>query len=677
MLLAEREVEYRLKPWIIAVAIIVPPIAFVLNTIMQSFTDWASWPGIFPLPWFLNLLILFLLEKASPKLRISPLNLVLLFTIMYLVAGQAYAEYGLLQWTLAPLPTFNQAIFVYAGATDPYREITRMLVPTPVRPPDSIIDSIYFGGPLSIEFIYSAIFWSIWVVVFIGGTYFWGYILRKPLVDVERLPFPGILPSAYMTMWYVERSKDKPKLFNLKSRVAKLFFVSFIIGFLISIQDAVRSFVLPTLPRGIIDFRTHELDITPMTRDFLPGAFTRVYLVPPDVLVLIFAPLDMLMTCLLWWLIFCIIYPVIGIRGGWLPYRVGIERYSYQYYGRLYGPFKFELFGLFGVVIGLGLWTLYNHRRYIIEVFKIGLGIEEGGGEDEGLSYRTMAIGALLFLVLGILLFSMANIPIHISAIAVLWYLLTMISWSRVVGESHEYLPAIHHHQKQIFDFLHYMGLWGPAPAQSILAYRTMIMYQSLGSGGLRMASIAMPHQLKLYRMASMSKVPAKLVFIISLITLISAAFSAEIIWPIWYSRFGGYSALGGLHSVYTEGGMRRTWELTFGRPPTTTSEERMMLTAGGIVLVFIIYLLRSRFAWFFINPVGIAVSWVTDWWWATIFLAFIIKYVVLRIGGARAYEEYLVPIAAGLLAGYGVGAIVSAFIAFFNIGLPSLLRRL
>jgi len=67
-----------------------------------------------------------------------------------------------------------------------------------------------------------------------------------------------------------------------------------------------------------------------------------------------------------------------------------------------------------------------------------------------------------------------------------------------------------------------------------------------------------------------------------------------------------------------------------------------------GIILVFAIYFLRMRFAWFMINPTTVAMTlWLVEF---VRFTTLITKYLDNRIFGARRYEENASYVAACLI---------------------------
>ncbi|RLE37427.1 hypothetical protein DRJ17_06640 [Candidatus Woesearchaeota archaeon] len=91
----------------------------------------------------------------------------------------------------------------------------------------------------------------------------------------------------------------------------------------------------------------------------------------------------------------------------------------------------------------------------------------------------------------------------------------------------------------------------------------------------------------------------------------------------------------------------------------------------AGIVIAVAIYFMRLRYAWWPLEPIGFCVALNTQgggYYPAigslTAPIVWIIKYVLIKIGGRRAYEEYGVPAALGIIAGYTTGVLVNSLVA-------------
>ncbi|MCX8171938.1 MAG: hypothetical protein N3E47_08310, partial [Candidatus Bathyarchaeota archaeon] len=85
---------------------------------------------------------------------------------------------------------------------------------------------------------------------------------------------------------------------------------------------------------------------------------------------------------------------------------------------------------------------------------------------------------------------------------------------------------------------------------------------------------------------------------------------------------------------------------------------------AVGVVLSLIFATLRSKYAWFFINPI-MMVAAITEmhWLWLNFIIAAIIKYALTKSLGPAKTIQYMIPIIAGLLIGVGLPYLISGFI--------------
>ena len=79
-----------------------------------------------------------------------------------------------------------------------------------------------------------------------------------------------------------------------------------------------------------------------------------------------------------------------------------------------------------------------------------------------------------------------------------------------------------------------------------------------------------------------------------------------------------------------------------------------------GGVFTFFLGAMRTRYTWWLWHPVGYATcsSWSMGKLWACIFLAWLVKSLITRYGGARAYQK-AIPFFVGLVMGeFVVGSI-------------------
>jgi hypothetical protein len=83
---------------------------------------------------------------------------------------------------------------------------------------------------------------------------------------------------------------------------------------------------------------------------------------------------------------------------------------------------------------------------------------------------------------------------------------------------------------------------------------------------------------------------------------------------------------------------------------------------ALGAIGIICVYILRSRFAWFPLNAAGVALGfmWAVDYLLFAAILAYVLKLIVLRVGGLKLYQEKAMPLAIGIAVADGVAVLVT-----------------
>jgi hypothetical protein len=101
----------------------------------------------------------------------------------------------------------------------------------------------------------------------------------------------------------------------------------------------------------------------------------------------------------------------------------------------------------------------------------------------------------------------------------------------------------------------------------------------------------------------------------------------------------------------------RLSGQLTTPAPPDTSG---MAFMGAGFGTFLLIHLVRSQFLTFPLHPLGYAISsgWSMTWLWPSLFLAWLLKLLILRYGGLPGYRQAL-PLFYGLILGeFVVGAL-------------------
>ena len=95
---------------------------------------------------------------------------------------------------------------------------------------------------------------------------------------------------------------------------------------------------------------------------------------------------------------------------------------------------------------------------------------------------------------------------------------------------------------------------------------------------------------------------------------------------------------------------------LSVGAPPDPENAHQLAAMGGGFIFSLILYALRSACFWWPFHPLGfvMAGNYYTDFFWPSIFLAWVAKSLLFRYGGRKAYERSL-PIFFGFILGDAV----------------------
>jgi len=663
-----------LKPWILIIAILMPPVFFFLNIGLHAMVQWWVWPAWFPPHFFVVIGAIYLWCKATGRPMPRPQYLVALFVICYIVSGWSYMLYGVHYWTMFPMFTGNYGYWVHGLWDETYRTLAWDAFPGFTAPHDlSVLGAYYRGGAFDFgPWLPSMLFWSLWMIVVYVGGYFFAAPLHEPLVKVERLPFPYASAIAYTIDWSTREEKGKSALFGLRLTLAKAFWVGAVIGMLVYLPSMISALTPITFPIYLISPPVNEW-IQGFMTPILPGARFTGWFAPTEIVIAALAPMDALITAVIYWLVTAVIYPVVGVKMGFLPYYVGIEGTATYYQEQ--GPFKADWFAYWGVIPGVALWMIYRYRDHFLNIFKVGFNPGKYPGlphEEGGLSYRTLALGIIGFFILLVILWIAVGASPLMAILGPLYFIIYMYGWTRLQAEG-MHTASSTYHVLPFYDMGSALGQWGSRPDPR--AMTSVAAFISTGQPGFeRQSAVSMPNQFLLYKIADMNKTRFKDILLISAVTVISASITVSFLTPWWYAVNGGREVLGMVE--YHTWNWPWIWNLSGGTPPwIVTPAESAGYTFGGIIFVFVVYQLRAMFPWFIINPIGIALPAVWGmahgmfWTWA-----FIIKFIVLRIGGVRVFEQYYIPAAVGFAMGTGVLYFVTSVIALVTRAIPAMM---
>lgn len=288
-----------------------------------------------------------------------------------------------------------------------------------------------------------------------------------------------------------------------------------------------------------------------------------------------------------------------------------------------------QAFGGFAVLVISGFWLGRHHFAQIIRR-AFGLKADEDDS-NEALSYRAAFFGFVILSLFCVVWLRRSGMSWLASGLFVCFTYFVLIGLTRVIIDG-----------GLVF-------VRPPLTPQSfvsdILGTRTLTP-QTMTALGLSFAFYCdpivnfMPLAANAMRIGHQSKVKGRSILVATVLSVVIAlALSVPATIWIGYDR-GAYNF--------------REWQFT-GHPTTAfnyviylmnnphgTDTLKLSYMGGGMFLTAALLFLRYRYTWFPINPIGFPVAMVgqVTWTVCSIFIGWLIKFLILKLGGAKAYER-------------------------------------
>lgn len=297
-----------------------------------------------------------------------------------------------------------------------------------------------------------------------------------------------------------------------------------------------------------------------------------------------------------------------------------------------------------GGYLGLCIFALYLARRHLAAVARKAV-LGDPAGEDRGepASYRLALAGLVLGCAGMIALAAAAGAPVWAVAMFFGMYLGLSIAVTRMRAELG---PPAHD--------LHYGG------PDSILPL--VLGPRALGGPALAFFSVTwwmnrafrsqpMPHQLEGLYLASRRGLNMRGMLGVMTLTALVAVIASfgSLVWSGYH--YGWSAKMGVAARVFGREPFDRlaSWLSLPGRPDTGAG----IAVGVGIAFSLALLALRTTFIWWPLHPVGYAVSssWSMSLLWMPMLIAWVIKFVILHVGGLRLYRRAL-PLFIGLILG-------------------------
>lgn len=635
-------------------------------------------PGTFSgfiIPVVYYLLINELVGRIKSNWKLTPQEMTVFIVPIFLLTGIDLLYVGIPNESI-PFHMGGWAGLLIRGLSEePYASLLRKVMPSWLAPTDpSIIAMAYRGlmpgesmnwGPWIPSLLYLSFIYSLTMIT----GYLWGYLLRRPLIEIEKLPCPLARPfaEANVVIAQIDPETKKSRLFNLHDPWSRTFWIFFFIGTIGSIVAFITE-IYPVIPLAAF-WGEIPIELSPYTRSVLPAAWFDMVFHVKGVPLALLMPTDVLLTVVIVWFVMGVLYQTIGVITGFLPYVPETE--GTFYYG-VRPPFPWRYFGITGVTLGVGIWTIWMAWPWLKESFSSL--IKGKDVVDSGVSMRRLWMGIIIVTLIWIITWVASGA----AFLPTLFTLALWIIWNYAVTRAYS---TCYHNPHHAFAASYWpliwacgvgTGAWSPSiPVESTTGFMTLFLMGYTGSWNYRFSPYSMFSSFQLYYVAERSKTKARDVLIALVIFSLLGAFFGSFFNLWWWHHTGGlvgqgydYGTAGTIGDIGDWGVL--SWGMRFGLDLYSS------LTVAGIVFTLIIAYLRTIFPWFFIHPIGLMWALRSMYMWSTCLAGLIIKILVLRIGGPELFEKRVIPAVTGFLLGYGSPFILGAFYRMSTEALPT-----
>jgi hypothetical protein len=294
----------------------------------------------------------------------------------------------------------------------------------------------------------------------------------------------------------------------------------------------------------------------------------------------------------------------------------------------------------FGAYMAFCLYTIWLSRGYLMQVWRRILGLpSELDDSTEPMSYRAAALG----IVAGFVALVFFSTAIGMApGIAVLFFLIYFALALAITRMRAELGTPIHD--------LHFTGpdwIMAEGIGTRNLDPRTLTSFAMFFWFNRAYRGHPMPHELEAFKLADLSRSHQRPWF---WALLLAAAFGA----------LAGFWAM--LHLMYDYGATAKSG--TFGpeaynqltswlKSPKAGNDTAMKAVLVGGATAFFLQGMRVRFPWWPFHPLGYAVtsSWEINLVWMPLFIAWVLKLVLLRYTGLPGFRRSI-PFFFGLMLG-------------------------
>ncbi len=308
----------------------------------------------------------------------------------------------------------------------------------------------------------------------------------------------------------------------------------------------------------------------------------------------------------------------------------------------------------FGSYLALGVFLIFVAREHLARVFRKAIGVAPSVDDsDEPMSYRQAIIGLVLGLGFMLIWANAIGMAVWTGLIYFGLFLLFALVYARAraeAGAAMVWLFPFYQHKKMMISIAgsapyYRHGGWSNLTVLSLLMFMSRGYFQSM-----------MAYQIEATKIADEAKIKQRTMALWLVVALVVGLAGAYVIHLQAYYTHGANILEGGT----TQGGYRtrlavQEYEQLASFAGEHKEPDRARTTAAGvgILITAVLIALRSIFLRFPLHPLGFAM--VTAYGgplWGPFFIVWVIKTLILRIGGMGMYRR-LIPFFLGIVVGH------------------------
>lgn len=499
------------------------------------------------------------------------------------------------------------------------------------------------------------IYWVSIVMAMFLGLLGLGVILRKQWADIERFSFPLIVLPKLL----IDEKEDGQRVIRPIYRDT-----SFKVGIVIAMAYALlqgMAYYVPGLPNPTVALSLEDAVTSPAWKTFFHGmAGSEFRIVLLFASIAFFIDLDLLLSIIIFFWLSKVPY-FFGEVFGWKNIKGPVDNYPFPYSQHA------------GAFLSLALIVLWVSRKHLIGVARRVLGLRDGTDDsDEPISYRAalvLIVGAFGFFALWGMMSGLG------AGSALLFFGFLMIcglSASRIRTECG--LPMTYF--TPYYPYLIFFLLGGLAR----FGLPTLVLAFMAG-GFMAVAQFLMfaPSQVEMLQLGKVQQASSRGVTAALTIGMLLGVLIGGYLMLVWSYGRGAENV-----QYMRSWAVSQNWYFNPLNAAVREADQSVQKTAAGLAddkpypvgsligvgagagITLGLTAMRTHFVGFWLHPIGyiLANTHFVHGAWGSLLIAWIVKWLGLKVGGPRLVREKLTPAAAGIFVGAVAGIVMWDIVA-------------